>query len=298
MTPSARAKNCQLAMAIVLSATCLLRAQEPSPAPASGKPLIPAESHPWAKFPPGSWARNRITKETYDARGVATTSAEEIRTILKATSGASYTLTVERSVNVGNRQFVLEAHEQTFGLSGEKDQEKVESVTTLGDSELVINGRKIPCEVRQAVMNGEGAKRTTLKVFYSADVTPHALRREWSVGQTPQAPAATTVEEVISVGLPYPVAGQLRAAAFVHTLQKLASQTKESMEVTCDEVPGGIVAQWSKELDADGKLVRRTTQELIDFGVRQPSTVIVPMRRQDRKRNRRGDEPLGPRHER
>ncbi len=280
----------QLAMVLAWSAAIGLpaRAQQPSPAPkTTPQPLIPAEKHLWARHPAGSWAQSRSTIESFDKLGVATTSVETIKSTLKAADATGYTLSIERSVSIDGRQFPLLAYEMTMGLSGEKENETVLSFQTLGESELLVDGRKVPCEVRQAVVNGEGNKRTTVNVYYSPEVIPHALKREWIDAATPEANSSTVIEEVVAIGLPYPVAGQLRSAAFVHTAHKLPGQSKESMEVICNDVPGGVVSQWSKELNAEGKLLRRTTSELLAYQV-QPRTMVVPTRsRLDRKRERR-----------
>jgi hypothetical protein len=39
-----------------------------------------------------------------------------------------------------------------------------------------------------------------------------------------------------------------------------------TVEVFCIDVPGGVVAHTSRETDERGRLVRRSTLELLDFG--------------------------------
>jgi hypothetical protein len=256
--------------------------------------LLPREKHPWGRYSPGSWKRMRLTTETYDQHGVATASISEIKTTIKTIDAKSYTLLTEEMVGVGGSSLLKTAREATFGFSGENSGQKVE-VKKIGDSELVLNGRKIPCEVRQVVMNGEGAMHTTATAYYSADVTPHVLRKEQTTSNGSAAEPATSTEEVVALGMPYDVLGQRRTVAFVHTVHKVAAKSKVTMEVCCDEVPGGIVARWSKELDADGKLIVRTTLELVDYHVEKPGTVgpAVRPRLFDRKRARRADEKMG-----
>ena len=50
------------------------------------------------------------------------------------------------------------------------------------------------------------------------------------------------------------------------TVQKSPKGTVITLAVLCPEIPGGIISHSSKELDANGRLVRRSTQELIDYG--------------------------------
>ena len=281
--------------ALLLVPLCAL-AQNPMP-PAKVMPLIPAENHPWARFPLGSWTLSRVTTESYDARGVATTSVEEFRNVLKSADDAGYTLSVERIVQAGGQRLLKPPAEQTFGLSGERGTEKVESTQTLGESELSLNGRKVPCEVRQAVLIDSEQKRRTVKVLFSPEVRPHALRREWQIVGN-EGTIESTFETVVSVGLPYPVVGKLRAAAFRHATQKQGALTKESVEVICDEVPGGVVSLWSKDLDAEGKLIRRTTQELVNYDVVEQAPPVSPARtRLERKRARRAEDKPGQRRQ-
>lgn len=272
------------ALLVSLSAGRLACAQEA---------LIPPERHAWAKFPIGSWKRMKVTRETYDERGVPTVSVEEIKTTIVSVNESNYELLGEHTTELGGRTFLQSSQAVKYGYSGEKDAETVESVKNLGERELVLNGRKILCEVRQAIIVGEDKSRTAVTVHYSRDVFPHALKREFGVPG--EAAAAATVEQVITVGMPYQVLQQPRSAAFVLTRQKLPTYSRETMEVTCDEVPGGIVDQWRKEIDSSGKLVRRLTFELVDYQVMEPAR--VPVERPgvfDRKRARRGEEKSQP----
>lgn len=256
--------------------------------------LVPREKHPWGKFPAGAWKRMRVTKETYDERGVPTATIYDIKTTVKAVEASRYTLVTEQTVQIGGQIYPKLTEEITQGFSGETRGQKVESMDKVGESEVVLNGRRIPCEVRKAVMNGEGTARTTATAYYSADVTPHLLRRELTTATGTAGEAATTTEEVVALGMPYEFLGQRRAAAFVHTVQKQPKQSKEAMEVWCDDVPGGVVAQWSKELDAEGKLISRATLELIGFDSGRAGAAAPPPRPRlfDRKRARRADEKM------
>lgn len=255
--------------------------------------LIPPERHAWAKFPIGSWKRMKVTRETYDERGVPTISIEEIKTTIVGVAENNYKLLGEHTTEFGGRKLLQSSQEVVYGYSGEKNAETVESIKDLGERELVLNGRKILCEVRQAIILGEDMSRTAVTVHYSRDVFPHALKREF--GAPGDGAAAATVEQVISVGMPYQVLQQPRSAAFVLTRQKLPTYSRETMEVTCDDVPGGIVDQWRKEIDSSGKLLRRLTFELVDYQVTEPAR--VPVERQgvfDRKRARRAEEKSPP----
>ncbi|HZL88732.1 MAG TPA: hypothetical protein VFB96_10195 [Pirellulaceae bacterium] len=259
------------------------------------EPLVPREKHPWGKFPVGAWKRMRVTKETFDERGVPTATIYDIKTTVKFVDASGYTLATEQTVEIAGQIFPQLKQEITQGFSGESRGQKVESVDKIGEREVELNGRRIPCEVRKAVMNGDGTTRTTATAYYSADVAPHLLRRELTTAAPAAGEATSTIEEVIALGMPYEFLGQRRAASFVRTVQKQPKQSKEAMEVWCDDVPGGVVAQWSKELDAEGKLISRITLELVGYDSgRAGAAAPAPRARLfDRKRARRADEKMG-----
>lgn len=255
------------------------------------EPLVPRAKHPWGKFPAGAWKRMRLTKETFDERGVPTATVYVIKTTVKAVDDRGYTLLTEQAAEIAGQSLPEGQQETRQGFSGEVGGQKAEPAEKLGESEVTLNGRRIPCQVRKVVMNGDGNGKTTATAFYSADVAPHLLRRELSVEIGPAGETATTTEAVVALGMPYDLLGQRRAASFVHTVKKHPKQSKESMEVWCDDVPGGVVAQWSKELDTEGKLISRSTLELLsyDSGKAAAAPQVIRPRRFDRKRARRDE---------
>ena len=259
------------------------------------EPLVPREQHPWGKFPPGAWKRMRITKEAFDERGVPTSTVYHVKTTVKSVGASSYTLLTEQTADVAGQSYSRLSQELTQGFSGESQEQSLVSVDRVGESELTVSGRRIPCQVRKAVMNGQGDQRSTTTAYYSPEVTPHLLRREQTVASGAEGKPATTVEEVVAVGMPYEFLGRRRTVAFVRTVQKLPKQSLEAMEVWCDEVPGGVIAQWSKELDQEGKLIGRTTLELVDFESGKATAGFPAPRPRlfDRNRPRRGDEKMG-----
>jgi hypothetical protein len=76
--------------------------------------------------------------------------------------------------------------------------------------------------------------------------------------------------EVVAVEMPQKVLAETRTAAYVRTIEKYPQGSTVTMEMVCSDVPGGIVAHASREQDDAGRLVRRSTLELVDHGVAGP----------------------------
>ncbi len=69
--------------------------------------------------------------------------------------------------------------------------------------------------------------------------------------------------EVIALNMPAEVLNKIQCAAHVKTVQKRPGSTIFTLAVVSNEVPGGIIGHTSKELDAQGHLVRRSTLKLL-----------------------------------
>ena len=252
--------------------------------------LLPRDKHPWGRLPLGSWKRMRQTAEAFDDRGVATTTTHHLKTTLKSADVTTCTLVSEQMLEVGGRGFAPTVKEVVLNYSGENSPQKLDNIKVLGEREVVVSGRRVPCEVRQATFLGMGEAQTTLTLLYSPEVSPYALRREWSTVAAAGGEPTSIVEEVVATGMPYEVLGQRLTVAFVQTKHTLPRLTRETIEVRSEEVPGGVVGRWSKELGADGKLASRVTLELLEYHVPRPPPAASRPRLFDRKRSRRGDE--------
>jgi hypothetical protein len=93
---------------------------------------------------------------------------------------------------------------------------------------------------------------------------------------------------VHALEMPCKISGALRSAAYIKTVQKTPKGTIYSLAAVCPEIPGGIVSNSSKELDATGRLVRRSTLELVDFntGPEKDRTGILGRKRPSRYRGK------------
>lgn len=238
--------------------------------PATGDELAyPPEQHAWGGFPVNSWKFVRTTSETLNSQEqVTNVTVTDTRTTLVAVDAASYTLRNDIVVDVAGRRIATTPQVVKYGFYGESPG-KSPTIKRLGEAPLVIDGRSIPCELRQVVLDNDNGKLVST-LHYSPDVAPFILRRESALENGGEEKKNSALVEVIALDLPQRIRGELKQASYVKTTQKLAQGTKVTLEVHCEDVPGGVSAHWSSETDSSGRVVRRSTLELIGYGLPAP----------------------------
>jgi hypothetical protein len=266
--------------------------------PAASAPLVAqeaafvAEHHPWAGFPAGSWKLVRTVTESLDEHGNVTNLATtDTRTTLVAVNATSYTLRTDATVESRGRRLQVPSQTTGHGYYGEAPGQAIE-VKQIGEGTITIEGRTIPCQVRQVTIEADGVKRTST-IHYSPAVPPYILRRESTVVAAEQPAERTTLVELVSLELPQRVRGRMEQAMYLKTSQTLSPGTKVTLEAAVEDVPGWVVAHWANETDAAGRVVRRSTLELVDYGFpaqpavnKEPATSLR-QRRMQRKAARR-----------
>lgn len=244
------------------------------------QPALPRENHPWGSFPVGAWKLVRTTSETLDGKGkVTNVSVTETRTSLVAADSTSYTLRSEIVLDIAGRRIATTPQTVKRGYSGEPPGAVV-SIKRLGDAPLAVDGQSVPCEIKQVAFEDGGAKLVS-KLHYSPDLAPFVLRRETSIEGGGEEKRNSSLVEVVALDLPQRIQGELKQASFVKTTQKLAQGTKITLEVHCEEVPGSVAAHWASETDASGQVVRRSTLELVGYGLPIASSepkIVMPRR--------------------
>lgn len=242
--------------------------------------------HPWGCFPAGAWKVVRGTTETLDEKGtVVGSSTTETKTTLDAIDSDGVTLFIEGVVEVAGKR--LEAGPQCVrqGFRGESAKAKTK-VTILKPEELVIEGRRISCQVEELEEITE-TNRTVTRVYFSPTVRPYVLKRtSVTTDLEGQTRLGETTVTVVGLDLPWKVLAEIKSATLVHAVRKHAKGTTDTWVITSVDVPGGVVQHASKELDQNGRLLRRSTLELVDYG-RQPDeerTGIFRRRRANRLR--------------
>lgn len=221
--------------------------------------------HVWGRFQPGSWVVVRQNVETLDPMGqVVSTSSTETRTTLAGVEDKCLTLQVQASLEVGGKKLDGPTQELKQGPQGERPDTPV-SFTVVGEEDLKLQGRTYRCRVEQSESTADG-KKTVTRVWSSPDAEPFDLRRQTTVvDETAGKVVEETTVEVVSLAQQRRILARFRPAAEIRIVYRHPHGSTTARAVNCPDVPGGIVSQSAEDFDADGKLLRRTNLELVDF---------------------------------
>jgi hypothetical protein len=235
-------------------------------AAAQQTPSLTAELHPWGKFEPGAWKRMRMVTETYNEQGtVASTNTTDSKTTLFDVEDDSVTIESRACVEIAGKRFESEPQLVKQGFHGEVLSPNLK-VKEPAAGQIEIDDRKIACQVLK-LESANGASKTATTIYYSTSVAPNILKRE---SKTTDLEGKTMLSEttasLVALDMPCQIAGGTHLAAHVKTVQKSPKGSVITLSVLCPDIPGGIVSHTSKELDANGRLVRHSVLELLDYG--------------------------------
>lgn len=244
---------CTLTLAAALAIAPSAAAQE--------TPTLPARLHPWGLFNPGAWKTVHVVTETLNEQGlVCGTTTTDAKTILIDIDNGGVTLEIQACMEVAGKRFEADPQIVKQGFHGELAGPDV-TLKPPTDGQLVIDGQKIPCKVQQIETAAQGGKTITT-LYYSTSLPPYVLKRE-SVVADPEGKIA--LSEVVGLNAPLKVRGETRNGVKMKTVSRGANGTVTTWaDILCD-VPGGVVCNNTKEVDKHGRLVRRSTLDLIDY---------------------------------
>jgi hypothetical protein len=257
-------------------------------AAAQQAPSLSADLHPWGKFEPGAWKRIRMITETYNEQGtLASTNITDSITTLYDLDDNSVTLETQACVEMAGKRFDSETQLVKQGFHGEALSPNLKTVGSAA-GEVEIDDRKIACQALKLESAGSTSKTATT-IYYSAAMSPKILKRE---SKTTDLEGNTVLSEttatLVALEMPYRIEGTTHLAAHLKTVQKSPKGTVETLAILCPDVPGGIVSHSSKELDANGHLVRHSVLELVDYGSEpeKERTSVFGRKRANRHRSR------------
>ena len=229
---------------------------------------ISARHHAWARFQPGAWKLVRVVTESLDENGrVIGVNITETKTSLLRVDSDGVVLEVEVGVEVAGKQFDGQPQCLKQGFHGELAGGEVK-FQPAAPAEVSIEDRKIPCR-RQQIEVASPAGRTSVNVFFSDTLSPYILRRQSKTTDTSGINVVSeSLSEVVALDMPQRVLSEIKNVACIKTVQKTPKGQVTTLAMSSSDVPGGVVYQTTKETDKAGRLVRRSTLELLNYGSR------------------------------
>jgi len=226
---------------------------------------ITAKLHPWGQFDPGTWKLVRVVTETLNEQGqVVSTSTTDTKTTLVDIDNEGVTLKIEACMEVAGKRFQSEPQTVKQGFHGELIVPNIKLKKPV-DGQVVIENKKVSCKVQQLEVVGPTEKSDT-RIYYSTTVSPYVLKRK-SVVSDPEGKnvLSETSFEVLALNMPIRMDEATQSGTYVKASHKGAKGTVTTMAVLLPEVPGGVVSQSLKEVGKTGRVVRRSTLELVEF---------------------------------
>lgn len=276
---------------VCLLVTVALTAIAQEAAVAQEKGVFPRRHHAWARFKPGAWKTIRETTEVFDEDGkIKSTSIKHSRTTFLGIKGNQITLLVEGVTESVGGKHPLGPTEIKERLCGVAADQKVK-LKTGGKATVTIDKKMYKCSVIEAVVTDPDKKTvTTIKIYFSDSVSPHVLRREMvTVDATSKMELSRTTISAYALDMPQRVLGEIRATSIFKAVYVNGETRTITWAVSCAAVPGEVISRTSKVLDSkNGRLLRRTTLELVDYDLKPaPPLHKGELRRLERRTNRR-----------
>lgn len=247
------------AAALAVAAATAQDGEEPE------NPGLRPEQHAWARFAPGAWKRVRIVTETLDADGrVQSRAVQETTTRLDKFENGFVTLRSEGVTDVGGQSLPIAVQTTVQGLSGQP-AEGESKLRAMPEGAVTIEDASMDCRVEQ--LEVATPEQRTVTTNYYSDHAPYLLRSESSTTALDGGGLSThTIMDVTALDMPYRIGDALRSTSVLRMLHKHAKGSTLTLARSALDVPGGIVAYSSRERDARGRVVRRSTLELVDYG--------------------------------
>jgi len=233
--------------------------------------LVPKEHHEWGRFAEGASRRVRVVTEYFKNDQIVRSSTAETTVILRHADEEEAVLEICTAfdrlgiarVDKGVPRVDTLTYNGPFSGRKVKVQRKGSRIIRIGDE-------KFETEVRLITM-GDSDKKWVSEVCYSATVAPYVLWRKNQAGTADKAINTTTVD-VVALGMPFSLqrasaeTPEILTTSHLRTVSQGAEGKTVSFEIRSEKIPGGIVFLSSKKLDLAGRIIQRTTVQLIDYG--------------------------------
>ncbi len=220
--------------------------------------------HGWGRFPAGAWRLVRATKETFDQKGeVNNVTLTESRSTLTLVTANDFELNTETTIEVAGQRYVSQPQKSRRDFFGVPKTAKIKQVR---ETDLILNGLKTKCQIWEAVVNTNAARRVTR--FHIPKSGPALIMQQNSVatGASSEQRLFEIDVKVLAVDMPHRVLANVLPCSVIRTVQQTKDKRIITLEAYSEAVPGGFVHQTMKMLDNDGRLLERQTAELVDYG--------------------------------
>jgi hypothetical protein len=238
---------------------------------ASGSAPTPltANEHTWGRFLPGTWCIvQTVTVSNIEGRSVQSTQA--VRTTLQSVDESGVTLQEVETLEVGGR--VVERGPQIvkYDFFNEPVQENVQ-VRYGPPEKLMVDRKVVPCAVRIYEQQTSGGHLTTT-IWYTPHVYPHILRIERVLRSVSDGESAggqiirTSVTLVQETSALRALRGNRRNRTYtLQTVEKAGNITRITDSRCSWDVPGGLLESTTRELDAQGREIRRSVSRMTNY---------------------------------
>lgn len=208
----------------------------------------------------------RTTSETFGPdKGRLSHTLTHTRTELLHRDEHSYTLRISSEVAVMGKRLAGRHHTLRRRFDDVPFAYHV-SYQQKGTKTLRVSEKAFPCRVYEGKAAGpEGVLRVTL--WYCPRLAPYVLFRHLVLTGPQNQVLEETTWTVVAVDMPYQALQRLVPTVHYKVVQRKPSGTIVRLVVSSEEVPGGVVFESSKELDPQGHLRHRSTQELVAYGI-------------------------------
>ena len=218
---------------------------------------------PGLGFPSSAWKLVRVSTGALDDSGrVVGTNVTKIKTSLTKLEGECVVLEVEVGVEIAGKQFDGLPKTVKQGFHGEicGGDVKLQPSTT---AEVTIEDHKIECRSQQIDIN-TASGRIAVSLCYSDTLAPFILRRESKTTDTANKVVSETLSEVIALDMPQRILTEMRTCPASRPCNNFQRHGNHAGDVLTRRA-GGVVSQTTKEIDPAGRLIRRSTLEVLEL---------------------------------
>ena len=234
---------------------------------------LAANEHSWGRFLPNSWCIVQ-TATISNIEGRAVQSTQTVRTILKSVDESGVTLQETETIELGGRIVEKKPQSTKYDFFYEPIQDNVQ-ISHGPPDKMMIDKKVVPCAVRIYEQQASSGLLTTT-IWYTPHVYPYVLRVEKIWRSTPEGEnvkgqivrqSVMLVQETSALKA---LRGVRRNRTYSFRTEEKAGNITRITDARCSwDMPGGLLESTTRELDAQGKEIRRSVSRMTNFFVHE-----------------------------